>query len=187
MKKIASPGELASELRSLLAYASGDQPSRKRIASQLQGLAQRTAAGKDLADLLKIAPDWYAARADIQRRKEKLEQEFNKEWTEAHLELEKGTEALQENIHDALVKYFGERVRESNISGSLVEVFIGPAAKVSTQIALTFEERPHMGYKLRADRGDSGSHDVDGQLSAKNTVQKLLDVVKKADNKGYWS
>lgn len=43
MKKIASPDELVSELRSLLAYAEGDQPSREKLVSGLNGLADRTA------------------------------------------------------------------------------------------------------------------------------------------------
>ena len=44
MRKIASPNELASELRSLLAYAEGDQPSREKLASGLRALAQRVAS-----------------------------------------------------------------------------------------------------------------------------------------------
>ena len=43
MKKLASPEELTSELRSLLAYAEGDQPSREKLASDLNGLADRVA------------------------------------------------------------------------------------------------------------------------------------------------
>jgi len=44
MKKIASPDELASELRSLLAYASGEQPSREKVAAALSALADRVGA-----------------------------------------------------------------------------------------------------------------------------------------------
>ena len=44
MKKIASPDELASELRSILAYAEGEQPSRDKLSSDLRGLAQRVAS-----------------------------------------------------------------------------------------------------------------------------------------------
>ena len=43
MKKFASPNELVSELRSLLAYAEGHQPSREKLASGLRELAHRTA------------------------------------------------------------------------------------------------------------------------------------------------
>lgn len=39
MKKIASPDELVSELQSLLAYASGEHPSREKLASGLRELA----------------------------------------------------------------------------------------------------------------------------------------------------
>lgn len=52
MKKIASPDELASELRSLLAYAEGDQPSRERLASELSSLAGRVGGSGNLLRLL---------------------------------------------------------------------------------------------------------------------------------------
>jgi len=60
MKKIASPDELASELRSLLAYAEGEQPSREKIASGLRGLAQRVAS-PPVADLRGLASSKLAA------------------------------------------------------------------------------------------------------------------------------
>jgi len=44
MEKIASPKELASELRALVVYAEGSNPSRQRLASALQNLAGRVAA-----------------------------------------------------------------------------------------------------------------------------------------------
>ena len=183
MDKIASPEGLIRELRTLLAYAESKEPSRVKLAASLNGLADRTAAVKDLADLLKIAPDWYKKQEDIRRRQAALQQEFNKEWAEAHEELEEGTRVLRTEIHDALVKYFGKRVRKSDVHGTLLEVFVGPQAKVSAQISLTFEERPYMSYKLRTDSGDA---DIEGKLSPKNTVKKLLEVVKKADKRGYF-
>lgn len=46
MDKIASPKELTAEIRSLLAYAEGKEPSRVRLAADLSALAKRVAAGK---------------------------------------------------------------------------------------------------------------------------------------------
>ena len=43
MDRIASPNELAIELRQLLAYAERDHPSREKIASSLAALAERIA------------------------------------------------------------------------------------------------------------------------------------------------
>jgi len=50
MKKIASPDELTSELRSLLAYAESEQPSREKLASGLEGLAKRVAGDRESHD-----------------------------------------------------------------------------------------------------------------------------------------
>jgi hypothetical protein len=44
MNKIASPQELASELNQLLIYAGSPNPSREKIASRLNVLANRVAA-----------------------------------------------------------------------------------------------------------------------------------------------
>jgi hypothetical protein len=46
MDKIASPKELATELRSILAYAEQAKPSRDKIATDLRALADRTASGE---------------------------------------------------------------------------------------------------------------------------------------------
>ena len=43
MKKIASPQELTHELRSLLAYAESESPSREKLAADLSDLASRVA------------------------------------------------------------------------------------------------------------------------------------------------
>jgi hypothetical protein len=48
MDKIASPQELVKELRSLLAYSESESPSREKLASDLQALADRTAAAPKL-------------------------------------------------------------------------------------------------------------------------------------------
>lgn len=45
MKKIASPEELQTELRTLLAYSESPNPSRGRVAGALRGLADRVAWG----------------------------------------------------------------------------------------------------------------------------------------------
>jgi hypothetical protein len=44
MKKIASPADLQTELRRLLAYTQSEQPSRVKIAAALRELAERVAA-----------------------------------------------------------------------------------------------------------------------------------------------
>ena len=44
MDKIASPVELADQLRKILAYAQSDQPSRQKLADSLEVLANRVAA-----------------------------------------------------------------------------------------------------------------------------------------------
>jgi len=45
MKKIANPQDLQDELRRLVAYCESDQPSRERLASDLNDLASRVALG----------------------------------------------------------------------------------------------------------------------------------------------
>jgi hypothetical protein len=45
MRKISSPTELTSELRALLTYVEGSEPSRAKIASGLRALAGRVASG----------------------------------------------------------------------------------------------------------------------------------------------
>ena len=47
MRKIASPQELTQELRRLLAYAEGENPSREKLAAGLNGLAGRVAGTID--------------------------------------------------------------------------------------------------------------------------------------------
>jgi len=54
MDKIASPTELQSELRRLLAFASEGQPSREKLASEIRGLANRVARGFDPGIVAKI-------------------------------------------------------------------------------------------------------------------------------------
>lgn len=54
MQKIASPTELQSELRRLLAYCGGpEKPSREKLASELRDLADRVAMEFDTPEALK--------------------------------------------------------------------------------------------------------------------------------------
>lgn len=48
MDKLASPAQLVSELRTLLAYAESPNPSRAKLASGLESLANRTAKAPQL-------------------------------------------------------------------------------------------------------------------------------------------
>ena len=46
MKKIASPAELQTELRRLLAYSQSEKPSRAKLAAEMRKLADRVAADR---------------------------------------------------------------------------------------------------------------------------------------------
>ncbi|MBU0571997.1 MAG: hypothetical protein KKC50_08165 [Candidatus Omnitrophica bacterium] len=48
MDKIATPRELRSEIRRLLAYSQTERPSREKLAAELRGLAGRVAADRVL-------------------------------------------------------------------------------------------------------------------------------------------
>lgn len=47
MDKIASPDELQAELRKLLAYAESENPSREKLAADLNALSSRVAGAKE--------------------------------------------------------------------------------------------------------------------------------------------
>lgn len=51
MRKIASPEELRSELRRLMAYCEGpEKPSREKLAAELNGLADKVAGPRTASD-----------------------------------------------------------------------------------------------------------------------------------------
>jgi len=157
--------------------------------------SSRTAATKDLAALLDLAPEWYSKREQFMVEQEKAQQEFNRKWGEAHAELEKGTDELLEAIRDALVQYFtksGKGVRSAGSSGGLAEVFVGSRdgvrryqSKVSAMIQLTFEGQTRTNFTLRNENLDEDVENI--KLSPKNTIQKLIQEVKKADEAGFWN
>jgi hypothetical protein len=60
MDKIASPQALAAELRTLLAYAGSEKPSREKLAADLRGLADRTAED--------FTKNWLSARKQAQKQ-----------------------------------------------------------------------------------------------------------------------
>jgi hypothetical protein len=163
----------------------------ERVASGIA--SSRTAAVKDLATLVKIAPEWYEKQKQFAIEQEAAQQEFNRKWAEAHTELENGTRDLLDAIRDALVNYFnrsGKGVRSADSMGGLVEVFLGSKdgikryqSKVSVHIALTFEHQKRTTFMLRNEDLDET---VEGQLSPENTIQKLLKTVEKADKSGMW-
>lgn len=59
MDKIASPKELATELRSILAYSEQEKPSRDKIATDLRALADRTAGESEVVRLRMRAQSDY--------------------------------------------------------------------------------------------------------------------------------
>ena len=61
MDKIASPQELQAELRRLLAYSEGEQPSRQVLSSRLRELAVRLGAVKTKADFEQVYHQMQAA------------------------------------------------------------------------------------------------------------------------------
>jgi len=148
-------------------------------------------AATDLKDLRKIALDWYKKHKELAQRKEEADRQYNEGYNEAHIELEQGTTKLLEEIRDALVEYFSNTdrgVRKESVQGGLVEVFLGSddgiqraQSKVSALVQLTFKGISQATWMFRNERGDKK-----GNLSPENTVQKLMDLVKKADKAGFW-
>ena len=93
----------------------------------------------------------------------------------------------------ALVNHFnstGVGVRQSGNSGSLVEVFLGSKdeidryqSKISVMIHLTFKGREKATFMLANEYADET---IEGNLSDKGTIDKLLKLVQKKYHDGFW-
>lgn len=191
-----SEAQFRREMPEVLETIDAD-PRQARELARSYGLTaseSRTAAVKDLAELRKILPEMRKKLEEIDELKRKQLEESNRLWYEATKELDQGTSEIVGDIKDALVKYFeseGIGVRNVSDSGGLVEVFLGSKdgvkryqSKVSAHISLIFGQREISGYMLRPENVDET---VQGMLSDKNTVDKLLAEVKKAMKKGFWA
>jgi len=165
----------------------------KREAQELLAVARAlTAATKDLAEVRAIIPEMRQKQRDYEIVQEQQLRERNLMWHEATKNLDLKTTELLVLIEAELVRYFnstGMGVRKHDVTGGLLEVFIGSndgvkryQSKVSAQISLTFEGREKATFMLRNEELD----DVTGNLSDRTTVRKLLTVVNKAFKKGFW-
>jgi hypothetical protein len=72
MKKIASPAELQSELRRLIALASEGRPSREKLASEIRKVASRVVVGRSVRtlDLRELAEEKSDLEAQLEAVRE---------------------------------------------------------------------------------------------------------------------
>ena len=166
---------------------------RMALAKELVVVAKSvTAAAKDLAALKALIPELREKQREYYEKEEQMRQERSKAWMDATRELSQGVQELLVALRDELVAYFkgsGKGVRSVDSSGGLVEVFLGSddgtkryQSKVSCVVHLTFEGKESTTFMLRNEALD----DVNGTLSDKGTVAKVMQEVKKADKKGFW-
>ena len=107
MDKIASPNELTAEIRSLLAYAEGKEPSRERLAAGLSELAARVAvekssSGQDLFHLIVPQRDvmkMYSRLSDEDEQSAELYSETINKLTDL-LDLTRGAQEALRRIQD---------------------------------------------------------------------------------------
>lgn len=112
MNKIASPQDLATELQRILAYAGQSQPSRARIASALNELADRVAAktpaklkGKKLDSAIEKAYYQHGSGVQIDMMSiGKIFREGQKAY-EGAATVEEADKALDEAMKAAVIKY----------------------------------------------------------------------------------
>ena len=111
MQKIASPQELQTELRRLLAYCQGEQPSREKLAGELLDLAERVArwphgggdAVTQLEEMYKreVAPhifDLWAGYEQLDGKRADLHHHLP---PDAEIALKTGIKKLFEAVHAA--------------------------------------------------------------------------------------
>jgi len=167
--------------------------NNRRVARELLAIARDlTAATKDLGEIRAIMPEMKKKQEEHSRRQEEQRRELNRMYHEAVKDVDSKTKELSAAIVKALVDYFNKNsmgVRSADIGDNLVEVFIGSDdgvdrvdSKVSTHISMT-TGRDLFSYMLRNEVMD----DERGNLADKGTIPKLLQVVRKADRKGFWS
>ena len=162
------------------------------IQKHLHVAKSMTAATKDLAEIREILPNLRKKQDEYSRRQEEMRRELAVMWHEAHQDLDTKTAELTAAITRALVAYFkesGKGTRTASDTGTLTEVFLGSddgvkryQSKVSAHVVLTFEGRETAIFMLRNENLD----DIKGPLSDKNTVDRLLQEVKKAEKDGFW-
>ena len=168
--------------------------NKMMIAKELIGIAKMLmGAVKDLAGLKALIPETRKKQQEYAEMADQMQRERNQMWADATRELQTGTEELLVAIKDELSNYFkqsGKGVRKADVSGTLVEVFLGGddgvkryQSKVSCQIVLTFEGSEKAVYMIRSENIDD---DIQGSLSDKGTITKLIQEVKKADKDDFW-
>jgi len=161
-----------------------------KIGSDRRRRRRLTAAVKDLADVVSVLPEFRKKQHEIRKKQEEQDRELNRLRMEASREVELRKRELLKAIQKELETYFkknGMGVRKSDNDGGLVEVFIGSEdgvkryqSKVSAHIVVYHELRAT--FMLRNEELD----DEEGILSSKNTIPKLMQVVKKADKADFW-
>lgn len=167
----------------------------RRIAAELVMIARElTGAVKDLADVKDVLTDLWEKKDELDIAYEKFQREHNRAMAEASKDIETKTKELLFAIRDAIVGYFsmnGMGIRKVDDSGGLIEVFIGSddgvnrvQSKVSVHLAVSSKSRPYETYMLR---NEDIREDKKGVLAPKGTISKLIQEVKKADKRGYWS
>lgn len=167
-----------------------------KVAKELAG-AEMVAASGDLAEIRAIIPETRKAQAEQAKKMEEFRQITNQMWAEATRELHDKIRELLNDSKEELIEYFnstGRGVRSASGGtgdSALVEVFLGSndgvkryQSKVSVFVALTFEGRERATFMMRNENGDET---VELTLSDKNTIAKMMQEVKKADKKGFWS
>lgn len=160
--------------------------------------SKKTAAVKDLSDIKGLLEDMHKKQAEFEKKREEYLRETNKMWNDATKNVNEGIEALLADIQKELVLYFkgnGMGIRKASGSGGLVEVFIGSdditdpdvagryQSKVSAMIHLQFEGRESATASFANENRENW---VTFDLKDKNTVDALMQEVKKADKKGFW-
>ena len=166
---------------------------RQAIATELLVIARElTGATKDLAEVMAVLPELREKQEEFARRQEEELREMNRLRAEASRDLETKTIELLKAIQKELEDYFkknGMGVRRSDVSGGLLEVFLGSddgvdryQSKVSVHIAL-YHKPERASFMLRNEELD----DQQGTLAPKGTIQKLMQVVKKQDKAGFWA
>lgn len=108
MDKIASPEELTTEIRTLLAYAEGENPSREKLAADLTALAERvggtekTASGQDLFHMVvpqRAVMKMYSRLEDEDDQSAKLYQEVVSKLMDM-LDMNRGAQEALRRIQD---------------------------------------------------------------------------------------
>jgi hypothetical protein len=112
MDKIASPAELTAELRRLLAYAGGREPSRAKVAESLHELADRLAAkapaklkGKKLDNAISKAYYQHGDRIQVNIMDLGKIHDAAKKAYEAASTVEEADKALDDAMKAAIAKY----------------------------------------------------------------------------------